>query len=545
MPAAARMLPLVLLLAAAASCTADGPGTPTASRRASPGELTVGITAGVTGPASLLPGDLRDSGGRLVASALWSGLVELDAATGKPVPVVAESITSRDQRTWTIRIRPGWRFHDGSAVTARSFADAWQAAVDEGWRGSSLLTDALRVTGAAAAARRPGQPIPGIAAPDPLTLRVRLDRPASQFPVALSAPALLPLPDQVLRSRDWEGFQARPVGNGPFRMAERYQPGTPLRVVRNPDYAGARHGDGPGRAEAVEFRIYPGAEAQYRDLESGLLDLATDVPPERHDRLERQFAGRHLAVPVPEITYLGFPLWDARYRNPGVRHAFSLALERISLAEAVLGHRATPATAMIPPAVALGRREAPCRVCQHDAEAARSLLLQSGWAPGNRVTVWHEAGTVPADAARALAAQLRSVLGLRDVAPRAVEPDRYRQALARREPDGPFLVTVSLRYAGQADLLGPAGPGAVAGVTGYRDGELDLLVAEAGAAPSVEVGALRYRLAENVLLRDLPLVPLWSPHTHLVWSARVTGVTADPYAGVRLDRVRTTAGGVR
>jgi oligopeptide transport system substrate-binding protein len=267
------------------------------------------------------------------------------------------------------------------------------------------------------------------------------------------------------------------------------------------------------------------------------LDLATDVPPEHHDQLRRQFAGRHMAVPVAEITYLGFPLWDDRYRRPGVRHALSLALERASLADLVLGHRATPATAMVPPAVPLGRRQAPCRVCQHDAEAARSLLRQSGGVPG-RVTVWHEGGPGPSDAARGLAAQLRSVLGLRDVALHPVEPDRYRQALARREPDGPFLLTVPLRYAGPADVLGSAGSGGAAAVTGYRDVELDRLVAEADTAASVEAGALAYRLAENMLLRDLPLVPLWSPHTHLVWSTRIKEVTADPYAGVRLDRIR-------
>ncbi len=526
--ARSRRLALLLALflpAAAVSCTGGAEGS-----RPAPGELTVGIGE----PATLIPGDLRDRAGRLVASALWTGLAELDP-DGRPVPAVAESITSTDRRVWTVRIRPGWRFHDGSPVTARSFAGSWQAVLAERWRGAGLLTDVLRVSGAAAAVGRRGAPVPGIAVPGPMTLRVTLDGPFSQFPLALTAPALLPLPDAVLASRDWTGFAARPVGNGPFRLAAARDPGGGMRAVRDPGYP-ARPGGRRARAEAIEFRVYPGPAEQYRDAGKGSLDLATDVPPERHDSLGRLFGDRHLAVPEPEITYLGFPLWDPRYRDPAVRHAVSLALDRESLAAVGLEHRATAATSLLPPAAGPGRRSDPCRGCRHDGEAARALLTQAGGLRG-QVTVWHEAGAGPQAAARALAAQLRSVLGIA-VAPRAAPPGGYPRALARRQVDGPFLLTVPLPYAGAGGLLGPAGPGGPVELTGYRDPELPALRAEAAAAPSPDAADRRYRLVEGLLLRDLPLAPLWSPHAHLAWSERVSGVVPEPYAGVRLDLIQ-------
>lgn len=51
------------------------------------------------------------------------------------MPLAAESLTSDDQRVWTLRVRPGGAFHNGEAVTARSFATAWNAAAygPNGW----------------------------------------------------------------------------------------------------------------------------------------------------------------------------------------------------------------------------------------------------------------------------------------------------------------------------------------------------------------------------------------------------------------------------
>lgn len=40
---------------------------------------------------------------------------------------MGESITSDDQTVWTIKLKPGWTFHNGEPVTAQSFEDAWNA----------------------------------------------------------------------------------------------------------------------------------------------------------------------------------------------------------------------------------------------------------------------------------------------------------------------------------------------------------------------------------------------------------------------------------
>ena len=51
--------------------------------------------------------------------------MQYDDAGGVAYTGVADSITSADSTTWTVALKDGWTFHDGTPVTAQSFVDAW------------------------------------------------------------------------------------------------------------------------------------------------------------------------------------------------------------------------------------------------------------------------------------------------------------------------------------------------------------------------------------------------------------------------------------
>ncbi|MER6800242.1 ABC transporter substrate-binding protein, partial [Amycolatopsis mediterranei] len=145
---------LVLLTTVAlivTGCSDPGPGRP--------GVLSVGIRE----PATLLPADLADQAGRLVTSALWTPLADYDAASGKVTPRAAASIESTDRVHWTVKLRPS-TFHDGTPVTAQSYADTWRAVAAAHWVSSPVLTKLLR-------ARE-------ITATAPDTIALTLDRPS-------------------------------------------------------------------------------------------------------------------------------------------------------------------------------------------------------------------------------------------------------------------------------------------------------------------------------------------------------------------------------
>src|SRR6266545_1504367 len=78
-------------------------------------------------PGHLTPGATNDSYGIHVVNSLFDRLTRLDP-TGKVINEEAESVTSTDQKMWTIKVKPGLTFHNGEPVTAQSYVDAWNAA---------------------------------------------------------------------------------------------------------------------------------------------------------------------------------------------------------------------------------------------------------------------------------------------------------------------------------------------------------------------------------------------------------------------------------
>ncbi|KDN16488.1 peptide ABC transporter substrate-binding protein [Amycolatopsis rifamycinica] len=471
-----RLLVLLAALALAVTgCSGSGP--------ARPGVLSVGIRE----PATLLPADLADQAGRLVTGALWTPLADYDAASGKLTPRAAASIESADRVHWTVKLRPA-AFHDGTPVTAQSYVDTWRAVAAAHWVSSPVLTKLLRAREIRAAA--------------PDTIALTLDRPSGQVPALLSAPGLVPLPASVLASRGWDGFAKAPVGNGPYRLDGGWKPGSGGTLKRV----------GAGKAEEIELRVGEPA-AQYDAVKAGTLDLATEVPGSQHEAMHGEFGDRHASWALPEAGYLAFPVTNPRFADATVRHGFALGVDRAALEAGPLAHQVDPAKAMLPPADAPGERSGTCRPCSFDAAAGKALLTQAGF-PGG-ATVYFGPG---AEAwTRTLTVGLHKALDVSVTAQAAPRSDQL---------DGPSTLDVKLATASPYELLSE-----LATASGYTDAVFhqNLALADAAATPE-EAGEL-YRLAENQLLRDLPVAPLWAGHGHAVWAPRVHDVTATPFTG--------------
>ncbi|OXM45566.1 peptide ABC transporter substrate-binding protein [Amycolatopsis alba] len=470
------LAPFLVAALVAAGCTESG-------EPPAPDVLRVGLPV----PVSTNPADARDQAGRLVTSALWTPLADYDPVTGKATPRAAESIGSTDRTTWTVKLKDGGQFHDGTPVTAQSYVDTWKVVAGESWAGSKVLKDLVRAK--------------EITAPDPLTIRLVLDRPSGQIPALLSSPALVPLPASALASRDWIRFFAQPVGNGPFRMDGGWQP-TGAKLVRV--------ADAPGKARVIELKTGD-ATALYDAVKSGKLDLSTVVPGERHEAMHADFAQRHVMWALPNVSYLGFPLTAPQFSEATVRHGFALGVDRAALEAGVLDKQVDPAKSLLPPAVAPGERSSTCRPCTFDAGAGKALLTQAEF-PAAPVHF----GQFQPRWLRPLAEQVTKAAGV----PLSPDPG-----------EGPFAIDVDLVTPSPQEVLAK-----IVELTGYTsDGFADLLKSaeETESADSGEV----YRLAENQLLRDLPVAPLWSGHGHAVWAERVGEVKATTFGSVDLSAV--------
>ncbi|MEV4319814.1 ABC transporter substrate-binding protein [Actinocrispum sp. NPDC049592] len=378
--------------------------------------------------------------------ALWTPLIDYDPTTSKVTPRAAESVTSTDLKTWTIKLKPD-KYIDGAPVTAQSYVDAW-----------AML-----------------HPLPGgvATAVDRQTIQVVFAQPMSEVPAMLASERSLPV--------RWDKPEA---GNGPFMLDPR-QPGDPWRLVRM--------AKAPGKVNVVEVRLFDDPAKAYDEVAAGTLDMSLVVPGSRHDAMHKDFADRHAIWPRPRSAVLSF---GADAPEAAARFAVSMSLDRKALAAGPMDNQVDAATALIPPALAPGERSGACRACNLDAAAAKSLKAQSGL-----TSVALKAGPV--------ADQVRSVLGVDTKSGVKIEQKDLR-----------------------VDSLSPYEFFTQLGVPSVQQ----FLDAAAASADPAE-RAQQYRLAENQILRDLPVIPLWTAHGHAIWSPRVRDVAATAAHGIDLAAI--------
>ena len=72
----------------------------------------------------LIPADTNESLGSYVIQSVFTQLLDFDAE-GNIVYTNAESVKSDDNKTWTVKLKAGWKFHDGTPVTSESYIKAW------------------------------------------------------------------------------------------------------------------------------------------------------------------------------------------------------------------------------------------------------------------------------------------------------------------------------------------------------------------------------------------------------------------------------------
>lgn len=538
-PAVWLALLLALALVAGACNDVDAP-SPDLNDNGEPDDIDVDDDGGEFSmyscePQNLLPTNSTEVCGSQVLSYLFTGLVEYDPETGEIAEGegVAESIESDDQMTWTITLRDDFTFHNGDPVTAQSFVDAWNFMADPDNEQAGIdFLDIASFEGLQEVADGEAEELSGVTAVDDTTIEVTLAEPFSPFPQMMGYTAFYPLPQEYYEDPD--AFEDAPVGNGPYAMDGQWERGQQIRLTRNEDYAGT-----PGNAQAVELRIYDQVATAYRDLQAGNLDLLSGIPPEQVAAAEADFGDAYFTSESSSFTYLGFPMDDPQWgEDADLRRAISLAIDREAIIDAIFDGALQPATAVISPVLEAYRDDA-CDVCEHDPDRAQELYEESGGVQ-EPLTLYFNSGAGHEDWMEAVANQLRGTLGIEQIEFESLEFAEYLDLLAAREVTGPFRLGWALSYLSPQYALLLYESDAESNHARYSSEEFDRLYREGAAADSIEEADDLFQQAEDVLLDDLPIVPLWYGLTHVAHSDRVDNVIVDARTFVRVPQIQVT-----
>ena len=351
-------LVLVALGVAAVGCADAGNGD------AGSGDLErVGGTAVVAfagGPRTANPLLAADAYSQEVTrSLLFLPLLELGPGL-ELAPRLAESWTLEDDSTAVFRLRRDVRWADGAPTTAHDVVFTLERALDPatGYPNVAQISHWHDVE-----------------AVDSFTVRARLDPVREPF---LSLTLLPVVPRHVLDTVPPEAmasaaFNLRPVGNGPFRVAEA-RPND--RWVFVADSAFPEGLGGRPRLDRLVWRVIPESSAQTAELLAGDVDLVAGARPEAFEE-----AGSRPGVwraERPTLSYTAIA-WNGRrppLDDPRTRRALGLAIDRRAILDALRGGRGTLAAGPVPPDHwAHSPDVAPP---PHDLAAARSLLADAG-----------------------------------------------------------------------------------------------------------------------------------------------------------------------
>lgn len=481
-------------------------------------------------PQFLTPVESREVCGGRVLNQLFSGLVEYDAETGEPELLVASDISSDDNIEWTIELEEGWTFHDGTDVTAQSYADAW--AVTAASNNNSFLFDHFE--GVEELREGEAEELSGVEVVDDYTLEVTLSEPFAPFFTALGDSAFVPLPEAYFE--DPEAFEDAPIGNGRYQMDGEWERGQQIALERYEDWAG----DEPGLADNITYVIYEDVQTAYLDVQAGNLDVLPSIPPEQEPNVDGEFGDNVLRTPTSSFTYLGFPMYDEQFGdNPELRQALSLAIDREAIISAIFNDTQRPATAIIPPVLEAHREDA-CDVCEHDPERAQELFEEAGGWEGE-MTLYFNSGAGHEEWVEAVSNQWTETLGIEEFTFESLEFAEYLELLAGEEITGPFRLGWTLVYLSPQYALELYTSDSGSNYFGYASEEFDEAYERANASDVEEADSV-YQEAEDILLEDLPLIPMWYGQSTTVHTDRVSNVVMDPTGYVRVEQIQVEDG---
>lgn len=466
-----------------------------------PAVLRVGL-----GPvATLDPARIENEDEMLVAAQIFDGLVEVNGS-GVVVPAASERWEIEDDGARFVFHLEGSTFHDGAPVTADDFVFAWERLVDPLERHPfAFLLEEVR--GFRQHRLSLGtDPLTGLEALDESRLQVTLREPNLEFLALLSHPALSPIPGGISAA----SLAARPIGNGPYRLAEDLGLGTPIVLEA---VEGAEVG-----VPRIEVHSAEEAEEAWPEFLARRLDVAR-IPAAvvgEEDEEGVQATGR--------LLFCGFNLRTKRFPQ-ALRTAVSLAIDRRTLARGVYGGLAAPADGLVPPTFP-GYRPGACGDrCELDRQRAEELVADLPRRE-RAFRIDFPRSSVGVGLAESLRDQLAEV-GL-EVNLRAHDEDEYARVLQEGEQAAFCLVWVADAPTSQAmldPLLDPASPD---NRTGIEDERLARLLDRARATRSPEERGQLYARVERLALEAMPLVPLAWLRSNLAAQDYVTGLEVDP-----------------
>lgn len=228
------------------------------------------------------------------------------------------------------------------------------------------------------------------------------------------------------------------------------------------------------------------------------------------------------------IDYLGFPLFDDRFGNPDLRKAISMSIDRQGINKAVYNGDYIPADSLLPPIIEGHRPNACGDLCAYNPAKAKELFEKAEGFKGSLELYFSNAQPTYYQWMQIVANSLKQNLGIKDVQFRQVPSSDYFSMLSAHEEKGPYRQNWEADYPSAQNYL--ESMWGIGNKMTWKNKEFDGFIAKGNQAPSGAEAVKFYNQAEDVALREMPMIPLWTWAGQGGRSEKVGNVTITAYA---------------
>jgi peptide/nickel transport system substrate-binding protein len=468
-------------------------------------------------PDILDPTMARTFVGRIVFAGLCDKLFDLDEKLNI-VPQLATSYQwSADNKSLEIKLRQGVTFHDGEKLDAA--AVKYNLERHKNMKGSNRRGELAVVS--------------SVDAVDPSTVRINLAAPFAPLLAALTDRSGMMLSPKAAEAAG-EKFGAKPVCSGPFRFVERIaQDRIVLERFTNYWNKGQIH------FERIVYQPIVDATVRLANLRSGQLDFIERVAPSDIPSLRND--GRFKVAKIVEIGYQGITINLAKSdlaqknplgRDPRVREAFELSLDRDAIVKVAMEGEAQPGNQWVAPSNRFYGKSAP--MPKRNVQRARQLLKEAG-VPNPSFTLMTPTTSDAQRVAQVVQAMAKDA-GF-DI---KIQSTEFATSL-KLQDQGQFEAYV-LAWSGRADpdgnlhqFLSCKGP---LNGSGYCKDDVEALINESRTTLDPARRAAAYDKIAQQVQKDRPVVYLY--HRHWLWahSAKLSGLRTVPDGMVRVQGLK-------
>jgi len=506
-------------------------GSPTAN---SSDRLTVGTTLK---PRTLDPADAYELAASNVLYSLGDRLYTYKLGTDQLIPKLAKELPkiSPDGLTYTIPLRQGVVFHDGTPFNAEAMVFSLERFMKNGGKPSALLTDIVA----------------SVTATKPDEVTIKLKAPFAAFTSVLAFSGICPVSPKAYQIGTGKFNPTTFVGTGPYKLVE-FTP-TSIRLAPFENYWGEKPAN-----KGIDFQVLTSSANLYNTFQTGAVDIAYQTfDPDQITSLQQKAAASGWQVLEAKGNVISYMVLNTKQKpldKVEVRQAIAALVNRKLINERVLRNQGEPAFSMIPNTFDVSLPIYQEVYGDGNIDKAKELLTKAGFSQENplKLEIWYPIGSAVRQQVASTLKEyaLKELGGMVEIQPQGVESATffanirkgiYQSALVDWYPDfsdpdnyiQPFLSCAKGSPATGCEQGASQSQGSF-----YYSDRMNQLIQQQRKEQNPQTRKQIFAEIQKLMAQDVPLIPLWQSKDYAFAKKGLQGVQLDPIQQLPLWEIK-------